>query len=209
MRTAQWAIFFVLSFFWHTALAAEVKERLVLEPYPGGTPWQEATNRGSGDQWLREQIPADQEIDSYKDILTAQSFPQQKNADPSSFLKGMFSRVAGACDGVRVNGPKAQEENGYRIAYAQIYCGRQKGTQFGVNMFFKVVKGTDSLYVIQREFRVPPTEVGGVTTFDEDRMEEMKALIKAQSVANSYLLGSVHVCGGQSTDKRCDSRPPR
>lgn len=205
MRSARLSLL-ALAFLGQTAVASDTRERLVLEPYPGDPPWQEVTNKASGDQWLREQIPADQKIDAYRDILTAQSFPQQKNTDPSSFLKGMFSRVGGACDGVRVNGPKEQQENGYSIAYAQVYCGKQKGTQFGVNMFFKVVKGADSLYVIQREFRVPPTEVGGVTTFNKAQMGQMMALMKAQSVANSYLANSVYVCGEQTSDKRCGSQ---
>lgn len=194
-----------LSLFLQTAVAGEAKEKLILEPYPSDTPWQEVTNNSKGDQWLREQIPSDQKIEAYKDILTAQSFPQQKATEPSAFLKGMFSRVGGACDHVRVNGPKEQQEGGYAIAYAQIYCGKQKGADFGVNMFFKVIRGTNALYVIQREFRVPPSEVGGVTSFTKDQMEQMMSLMKGQSVANSYLVSSVYLCGEKSTDKRCET----
>lgn len=204
MRQARLALI-VFTVLGQAAFASGATERLVLEPYPGNPKWKEVTNISRGDQWLREQIPADQKIDTYTDILTAQSFPQQKNTDPSSFLRGMFSRVVSACDGVRVNGPKVQQENGYSIAYAQIYCGKQKGKQFGVNMFFKVIQGNESLYVIQREFRVPATKVPGQMTFDEDEMEQTVALMKAQSVANSYLVDSVYVCGEKFTDKRCGS----
>ncbi|MEN6080689.1 hypothetical protein [Chromobacterium piscinae] len=194
-----------LSLFTQTTVAGETREKLILDQYPSDTPWQEVTNKFNGDQWLREQIPSDQKIETHKDILTAQSFPQQKTTEPSSFLKGMFSRVSEACDHVRVNGPKEQQEGGYTVAYAQIYCGKQKGADFGVNMFFKAIKGSDALYVVQREFRVPQSEMSGVTSFTKDQMEQMLSLIKGQSVANGYLVKSVYLCGELSTDKRCET----
>ncbi|MGC3965643.1 MAG: hypothetical protein QM803_20620 [Rhodocyclaceae bacterium] len=190
-----------LSFAIHTAAAADAAEKLVLEPYPGDTPWQEVTNQSNGNQWLREQIPADQKIEAYKDILTAQSFPQQKNVDPTTFLKNLFAGVTTACERVKVNGPKAQEENGVPVAYAQIFCNRQKGTDFGVNMFFKVIQGSEALYVVQREFRVPPAEAPGMMAFE--KAEQAMALMRNMSVANGYLIKSAYLCGPQSTNKRC------
>lgn len=190
----------------NTALAAETKETLKLAPYPADRPWQEVTNTSNGDQWLREQIPADQKIEAYKDILTAQSFPQQKNIDSAVFLKSLFSQIGAACERARVNGPKAQVEGGYPVAYAQVYCSKQKGAEFGVNMLFKVIKGADALYVVQREFRVPPSQTAGVTSFTKDQMEQMMALMQNMSIADSYLVKSVYLCGQQATDTRCASR---
>jgi hypothetical protein len=186
------------------ALSAE-PERLVLEPYPSETPWKEATNQQQGQQFLREQIPSDQQIDAYRDILSAQSFPALRGKSPGDFLKGMFKRVAGACEGVRVNGPKEASEDGHAIAYGQIYCGRQKGQAFGVNMFFKVIAGDEALYVIQREIRVRPSASGGIQTFDASQIEELKALMNAQSTANAYLVDQVYLCGGASANPRCAS----
>ena len=203
-------LFFLLalSFLLCMPASADTKEKLILDPYPSEIPWQEVTNKSHGDQWLREQIPPDQGIETYRDILTAQSFPQQKNADPTSFLKGIFEQVGAVCENVRVNGPKEQLDGGYPIAYAQIYCGKQKGSDFGVNMFFKVIKGDDALYVVHREFRVPPSEVGGATSFTNDQMKQMMDLMKGQSLANSYLVNSVYLCGAKSADKRCGTQQP-
>ena len=177
------------------ASAAMAAERLVLAPYPAATQWKQVTNRVSGLQFLREQIPANQAIDSYRDILTAQSFPQQRGVDPSTYMRTVFQGVAGACDGVRVNGPTARQEGGHAVAYAQIYCGRQKGQPFGVVMFFKAIAGADALYVVQREFRVAPMPVAGVTSSPED--------LPAQMAADRYLLNQVYLCGPGSTDPRC------
>lgn len=178
-------------------------ERLVLQPYPGDLSWREVTNTSQGGQFLREQIPEGQKIESYRDILTAQSFPDSRGVSPTEFLGGMLRRVGGVCRGVRVNGPKEQVESGFPVAYAQAYCGQQIGKNFGVVMFFKAIQGKDAMYVVQREFRVPPSAVGGVQSFSQDQMAAMVAQMNAQSVANSYLVNLVYLCGDQSAEARC------
>lgn len=187
-----------------TAAAAE---RLVLEPYPASAPWKEVTNISRGAKFLRELIPADQKIESYKDILTAQSFPEIRGVAPADYLKTVFKGAAGQCRGVRVNGPVERQEDGRRVVYGQIYCGQQVGKPFGVNMFFKVIEGEDALYVVQREMRVPPSPVGGVQSFDASQMQAMKAMMEAQGVANTYLSNGVHLCGEGSTAPACAGAP--
>ena len=194
-----------LLFFVPVATSASAKERLILETYPADPPWREVTNVSQGDQFLRELIPDGQRIETYRDILTAQSFPGARNTGPSAYLQGIFKGVSRACTGVRVNGPKAGEENGFPVAYAQVYCGRQKGKDFGVNMFFKVIQGQDALYVVQREFRVPPSTAGGIQTFSKDQVAEMVALMNAQSVANTFLVEAVYLCSDTSTDPKCSA----
>ncbi|MDQ7990266.1 MAG: hypothetical protein REI09_11590 [Candidatus Dactylopiibacterium sp.] len=187
------------------AFAAGAPERLVLEPYPGDTAWREVTRQQDGTQWLREQIPAGQEAGSHTDMLVAQAFLQQAGTDPSAFLKGMFAQVGAACTHAKANGPRARTEGGRAVAYAQIYCGRQNGTQTGAHIFIKVLQGEGALYVVQREFRVPPTETAGVTSFSEAQMAGMVALMQAQATANRYLLDAVYLCGGETPDPRCEA----
>jgi hypothetical protein len=183
--------------------AAQAAERLVLAPYPASPPWKEVTNRVSGLQFLREQIPANQTIAAYRDILTAQSFPQQAGVDPAAYLRNVAQGVTGACRGVRISGPTPRREAGYAVAYAQFYCGRQNGESFGVVMFFKAIAGTDALYVVQREFRVPPSATPGVMSGSP---AATLALLNAQQTADKYLLEQVYLCGPQGTDPRCRGR---
>jgi hypothetical protein len=192
-----------LSVLMTAATGAAAAEHLVMGPYPAETPWKTATLVDKGGKHLREQIPADQNIDHYRDILTDQVFPEAKAQAPEAFLKDMFVRVQGVCDGVRVNGPRASTGAGYPAAYAQIYCGRQKGRDFGVNMFFKVIQGDDALYVIQREFRVPPSAQGGVQSFDQSQVDAMRALMAGQMAASHYLVEQVYLCGPRAQDERC------
>jgi hypothetical protein len=185
------------------ATAASAKEHLAMAPYPASPAWVTATDVGKGDRHLREQIPAGQDIDAYRDILVDEAFPEARTEMPSDFLTAKFAQVSAACEGVRVNGPKAVMEDGYPVAYAQIYCSRQKGQSFGVNLFFKVIQGSAALYSIHREFRVPPSAVAGVQSFSKDQMAEMQALMTGQSVANRYLVEGVQLCGDRSKDPRC------
>jgi hypothetical protein len=178
--------------------ASAAAEELVLRPYPGPPAWKLVTNKVAGLQFLREMIPANQQLASYRDILTAQSFPQNRGVDPSVYVRNVFASAGQACDGLRVNGPTPSREGGRPVAYGQIYCGRQKGQATGAIMLFKAISGADALYVVQREFRVPPSATPGM-------MSGPNAVAQAQAVAkaDAYLLNSVFLCG---TDPRCTRR---
>jgi hypothetical protein len=183
--------------------AAQAREHLVMGPYPGPPAWKTATLVDKGLRHLREQIPAGQNIDSYHDILVDEVFPDARGTDPAQFLNQKFAQISGACEGIRVNGPRAGTENGYKIAYGQVFCSRQKGQKFGVNIFFKVIEGDDALYSIHREFRVPPSATAGVQSYSKDQMGELQALMKSQMVADHYLVEQVVLCGPRGKDKRC------
>lgn len=185
------------------ARTAVAEERLVLEPYPGPPAWTLVTDKRAGQQFLREYIPSGQRVEAYHDILTAQSFPQQRAVDPSVFLRGVFQGVAGRCGNIRVNGPTPRQEGGYRVAYAQIACNRETGKDTGAYMFFKAIQGEEALYVVQRELRTAPSETAGVQEFAKDKMAEAMAQLKAEQVADRYLVDSVYLCGARSTDRRC------
>ena len=180
--------------------AAPVKERLVLAPYPGPPAWKTITDKSAGDQFYREQIPGNQTADNFSDILTWQNLPQERGVDPSVYLRNVFQAAAGDCDGLRVNGPTAAMEGGYRVAYGQVFCGQQKGKPYGVNIFFKAISGDQALYSAERDVHVPPG-VGGVQSFAN--VQQAQTAMKDQAAANSYLVKSVYLCGARATDKRC------
>jgi hypothetical protein len=186
-----------------TVHAEKSNENLVLLPYPGTTKWHQVTDQREGNTFLWEFIPVNQEIERYKDILTAQAFPNNRKQSISSFVRSLFASVQGACKSVKVNGPKQGAELGYEIAYAQIYCSQQNGRDFGVHMFFKFIKGVDALYVVQREFRVPVTEIAGVTSFAKGEEKAAADMLKAVNTANDYLAHSVYLCAKNANEDRC------
>jgi hypothetical protein len=185
------------------AWAAPTSEQLVMRPYPGPTPWKRITDQANATQWMHEQIPGDQTVDSFTDILTDDGFRELGGRDPSQFLRVVFDGFAKACDGVRLNGPVARSEGGFAVAYGQVYCGRKRGADFGVQVFYKVIGGAAALYSISREFHVPPSADGGQPLFPNGEAGRAKALVAAESVAGDYLARGVYLCGGRSTDPRC------
>lgn len=201
-KIVQWGVAALAVLVAGTAAAAE--EQLVAEPYPAQPAWKfvmdEVSPQGVR---VREHIPADQQIDSYRDILAEQSMPLPAEVTPAQLLKSIAARTLQSCDGVRVNGPFEKTEAGVQVAYIQIYCGRQKTKDFGVSMFMKALRGEKYVHLVNREMRVPPSETGGVMSFSKEKAQEGLALMAAQGVANSYLEKSVYLCGGASTDPRC------
>jgi hypothetical protein len=191
----------VLALGFATAASAAPVERLVLAPYPGPPAWKLITNKAAGAQFYREQIPVNQTVADFNDILTSQNFPAQRGVDPSVYLRNVFQAAAGSCDGLRVSGPKAAQEGGYRVAYGQVFCGQQKGKPFGVTIFFKAISGDDALYSVERDVQVPANPSGGSLSFANPA--QMQASMRDQTAADSYLVKSVYLCGAKATDKRC------
>lgn len=183
--------------------AAAAGEQLVMKPYPGPPAWKRITDKSGPQGWIHEQIPATHRDDDYSDMLTDQGFVANRWADPAAFLRNIFANVGGACAGVKVAGPVARIEGGVRAAYGQVRCGTQRGQAFGVHIFYKAISGDAALYSISREFRVPASADGDQLVFPKSEAAKAAALLKAEAVADSYLLNQVYVCGGRSTDARC------
>jgi hypothetical protein len=189
------AIFAIVPAFAASLTADQAREQLAGPAYPDHQPWKLVTNASDARHAQKEWIPADQQIESFKDILSAQAFFALANTDPANFVRGMLAHVSADCDHVSVNGPKAATENGVPVAYGQFYCGQVKGQNFGTHSFIKVIKGTDAVYAVNRDFRTPVSAMGNVMTFDKDHAADAMAMLKAESAANKYL-EAVHLCSG-------------
>lgn len=199
MRTggAIFGVFALLS----AAAAARADERLVLEPYPG-PPWREVVNRAQGLAFIREQMPANQTPDNFRDALTAQAVPGYRG-DPASFISTAFAQFSQQCDTVDTAGPTSVEEQGRPVAYGQFYCGRQKGQAYGVHIFFKAIQGTDALYVVDRDFRTPPSNQARAPVFEKGREKDAIAFLEGEGTADRYLKEQVYLCDPVFPDPRC------
>ena len=190
------------------ALAAS-GEKLIVPPYPGDPAWKNITNKGNAEQQLLEWIPASQSEADIHDILTEQIFFAAKGADPATFVTNFLNGAAQACDHVRVNGPKRNSENGYPVAYAQVYCAHQKGTSLDVDIFLKAIAGRDALYVVQREFRHPmqPGAVPGVIDVPKGQEAAMNARLALQVAADRFLTAGVQLCPPPGKGAACPAKP--
>jgi hypothetical protein len=185
------------------AHAQGAPERLVMRPYPGA-PWTRITDQTTREGvWNHEAIPPGQSADDFTEILTDQGFPGLAHTGPGEFLKQRWAQIMLACDGVRVNGPTLRTEGGVRVAYGQLYCGQQKGQDYGVHIFFKVISGDAALYAISLDVHTPASSEGGVLSFPAGHEDDMQTLMKTEAAANAYIENSVYLCGGRSADGRC------
>lgn len=182
------------------APAALAEERLVLEPYPGGT-WVDVVNQRSGAAFIHEQIPQGQSPDTATDVLTAQSVPGF-HGQPSEFIASAFTQFGQNCESVATIGPTSTEEQGRLVAYGRLYCGREKGQTYGAHIFFKAILGSDALYVVDRDFRTPSSDKADETTLPED---QAIAFLKAEAEATKYLTNQVYVCDPVFPDPKCDA----
>lgn len=184
------------------AHAQSAPERLVLKPFPGA-PWTRITDQTRQGAWNHETIPPGQTEDDFTQILTDQGFPDLVGVDPADFLKQRFAQITLSCDSVRVNGPTARTEGGFRVVYGQLFCGQQHGRDYGVHIFFKVIAGDAALYAVSLDVHTPASETAGVLSFPPGHEADMQALLNTEKAADSYVGSSVYACGGRSTDARC------
>ncbi len=180
------------------ASAASAAERLVLEPYPGAT-WYDVINQKNGVHFIREQMPQGQTPQNFQDLLTAQSITDRQDA-PASFLSATMADLAQNCDSVTTVGPTTAEEAGRQVAYGRIYCGRQKGQTYGAHIFFKVIKGSDALYVVDRDFRVPGSDHPGAPLLPDD---QAITFLQSEGAATRYLTDKVYLCDPVFPEARC------
>lgn len=166
-------------------------ETLVVPPYPAKLAWKNITDKGNERAKIVEWIPADQSENNIRDILTEQVFYTIKNGDPAAMVASIATGAQAACDYLRANGPKRGTENGYPVAYGQIYCSHQKGTAFDVDIFIKAIGGHDALYVVQREFHRPTQENGVAGVVVLQKGEDPAAFLAAQVTADKYLVSAV------------------
>ncbi len=186
------------------AQAQPVAERLVLKPF-AGAPWTRITDQTVHGAWNHESIPPGETADDFTEILVDQGFPDLTGVDPTAFLKQRFAQDALACDSVRVIGPTPRVENGRRIVYGQLYCGEQRGRDYGDHVFFKVILGDAALYSVSLDVRTPASSTAGVLSFPPGHEADMQALLQTETAADRYVESNVYLCGGRSTDARCGS----
>lgn len=185
------------------AHAQPAPEHLVMKPI-AGAPWTRTANQIAPDgSWNHEAIPPGESEDDFTEILIDQGFPSLTGVDPADFLKQRFAQDKLACDSVRVIGPTARAEGGYRVVYGQLYCGEERGQDYGAHIFFKVISGEAALYAVSLDVRTPASSTAGVLSFPPGHEADMQALLKTESAADGYIGSSVYLCGGRSTDARC------
>jgi hypothetical protein len=135
-------------------------------------------------QLMTEWIPDGETVDEWTQMLTVQVY-RGSTIDAATFLKALGTRYSAACPGTTAQGIYTGDANGYVVSMLLLRCPKNPGTGKPETTAFRVIRGQDALYSVQRAWRKVPS--------DEDVRVVMQAL------------GRVTVCDTRTPVHPCPS----
>jgi hypothetical protein len=90
-------------------------------------------------------------------MLTVQVF-RGATVDAATFLQGVGKRYMDACPGTTAKGVYTGQVNGYVVSMLLLKCPQNPGTGKPETTAFRVIKGKDALYSVQRAWRSVPSD---------------------------------------------------
>jgi hypothetical protein len=133
---------------------------------------------------ITEWIPAPETVEDWSQMLTVQVF-HRSTVDGGRFLQDVGKRYMDACPGTIAKGIFTGQINGYAVSMLLLKCPKNPATGKPETTAFRVIKGNDALYSVQRAWRSVPT--------DQELDDVMHALAK------------VTVCDTRTPDHPCPS----
>ncbi len=179
---------------------SRINEFLVVNPYPGWGSWQKIKDEKRGRFREMAHIPQGQGIGQYKDVINQQwltALPLTMSVE--RFAESLRDTVTSICIGA-INEPIASgTEFGYNVVYGQYYCGKQRGTEQGIIVLYKVLRGKEAIYLVTREWRVAPFDVSAITIERLKRnifagQASLRQFEQQEKQAKRYLEQQTYVC---------------
>jgi hypothetical protein len=133
---------------------------------------------------MTEWIPATETVEDWTQMLTVQIY-RGAAVEAATFLQSLGKRYMDACAGTTAKGIFTGQINGYVVSMLVLKCPKNPGTGKPETTAFRVIKGTDALYSVQRAWRSIPT--------DQELDDAMHALAK------------VTVCDTRAANHPCPS----
>lgn len=187
------------------AAAEQTAERIVLLPIAEGAPWSESTTDGRWGRWTRKMLPAGQDFAGHTDEIDIEYLPDHQSDTPGWILShGEFSI---SCTAMRPPNYYVTE-GGYKAVYKEAYCPPDASGGQATEIFIKWIFGDSALWVTSRDIRVPPRATPLVVRIEDGTTPEEKAGIARELAVSRYMRSSVFLCGGASTEPRCESPVP-
>lgn len=185
------------------------REFLTVGQFPGWGNWQKIKDERLGSFREIEHIPEGQSQFNYSDVLNEQWLTALPKSMPAErFATSLKDIVKSVCDG-SVNEPVyADTEYQIGVAYGKYYCGRRRGTEQGVIAYFKAIRGKEAIYLITREWRVPPFDVTAISIerLKQEVFVDKHSLQQFENAARQtelYLKQQTFVCPVGDFSKRC------
>ena len=129
-------------------------------PLPAGPGWRVVDLREGQGVRHEEYIPRGQGLEDYRDRLLVQRFADQ-GMSPEAYLGHIASGLAAHCSPFTTSGLTSGERDGLPHATRTAYCGRFGERPYGYVVAQKVFRDGDFLFVVEREWRLPPFSIDG------------------------------------------------
>jgi hypothetical protein len=131
---------------------------------------------------ITEWVPAGETVEDWTQMLTVKIF-RGATVDAASFLQDVGKRYVNDCPGTTARGVFTGQTNGYVVSMLLLKCPKNPHTDKPETTAFRVIRGKDALYSVQRAWRSVPS--------DQDVDDVMHALAKV-TVCDTRT--SEHVC---------------
>jgi hypothetical protein len=142
--------------------------------------FQSNRNNSSMTEW----VPTSETVEDWTQMLTVQVY-RGATVEAAAFLQGVGRRYMDACPGTTAKGIFTGQVNGYVVSMLLLKCPNNPSIGKPETTAFRVIKGKDALYSVQRAWRAVPA--------DQDLNDVMQAL------------GKVTVCDTRTPDHPCPS----
>jgi hypothetical protein len=142
------------------ALAAEAQQptppsgEQLLVPPPLG--WKVGYHQKQGNVEVTEVLPPGQTVQEWTEMLAVQVIAGPPQKTPQEILKDQLEQIRKDCQDIGAGPVNLGVENGYDTAVRAIACTRLKQWPKGELGLYKVMKGRDRLYIVQRSWRGEP-----------------------------------------------------
>jgi hypothetical protein len=179
MKPAVLALTFA-SMYWGECWA-QLKDETLVATIPTGFKIGSQTNhdRVTTLEWIKES----ESLQNWTEMVTVQVDRGSNKTTAPQFLQGIGTKWLHACKDSVANQKPDAEANGYPISMLLVHCPLNATTGKPETIVFRVIKGNDALYSIQKTFKFDPSS------------EQLKQIMK-------YLNG-VNVCDPRRTDHPC------
>ena len=138
---------------------------------------------------LQEWVPSNETVQNWSEMVTVQVFLNKGDLDPAKVLADIAQRWGTACKGSTGEAVTIGKVNGYVAATMLLRCPLNGQTGKPETTLFRAIKGTDSLYLVQRAVRSLPSEGSS--------LQRIKTY-----------LGTVSVCDTRSPAHPCPALKP-
>jgi hypothetical protein len=134
------------------AYALEGEQLYVLPPQG----WVPAFHDAQGNVELVEMVPQGQSMSDWSEMLMVQLINGKPNQTPEEVLKAQQEQIKQACEDSGFGAVSAGMENGYDMAMQAMACTKSKKYAKGELNLFKVIRGHERLYILNRAWRGEP-----------------------------------------------------